>query len=36
VTAQEGETVPEPGTFPLMLGAALLLAPALLKFRKNR
>lgn len=36
VTADEGEGVPEPGTFPLMIGAALLLAPVLLKLRKNR
>ncbi|HEY1205349.1 MAG: hypothetical protein ABSH46_11620 [Bryobacteraceae bacterium] len=36
VTASGATSLPEPGTLPLMMGAALLLAPPLLKFRKNR
>ena len=34
--ASAGSNVPEAGVIPLVIGAALLLVPVLLKLRKNR
>jgi hypothetical protein len=36
VTAEESTVSPEPGTLPLIIGAALLLAPVVVKLCKNR